>query len=88
MTVSRRAWLRGAWAREPEAPPRRQVAAILRSRCLARTFCSVCVERCPVEGALTMVAGRPEVDVERCDGCGTCQFACPAPSGAIAMVAP
>jgi MauM/NapG family ferredoxin protein len=49
--------------------------------------CRVCHEHCPVEGkAITLRLGRnaqglpamlPDVDAERCIGCGTCEFVCP-----------
>lgn len=56
------------------------VPAVLEHRCLAtRSFCSVCVERCPVAGAIVVELGRPRVDPARCDGCGRCVLACPAP---------
>ena len=56
------------------------VPRVLLHRCLATTtFCSVCVERCPIEGAIVVTDGRPQVVANRCDGCGNCIAACPAP---------
>jgi len=56
------------------------VPQVLPHRCLATTsFCSVCVERCPIEGAIVVTHGRPRVEPSRCDGCGRCVAACPAP---------
>ncbi|NPC77798.1 4Fe-4S binding protein [Pyxidicoccus fallax] len=55
--------------------------------CLAwqGSFCTTCVERCPVEGAILVEAGRPTVVPERCDGCGTCVRVCPAPLNAFEL---
>ncbi len=55
--------------------------------CLAwqGSFCSTCVERCPIPGAIVMDAGRPRVVAERCDGCGTCVRVCPAPLNAFEL---
>lgn len=70
------------------APPR--LGATVRVRtgfCLAwqGSFCSTCVERCPIPGAIVMEAGRPRVVAERCDGCGTCVRVCPAPFNAFEL---
>jgi len=49
--------------------------------------CSSCVERCPVEGAITTDAlVRPHVQAEACVGCGLCAFVCPAPRKAITIL--
>lgn len=59
---------------------------VLRHACLALTsFCAVCVERCPVPGAIVVEAGWPRVVADRCDGCGTCVAVCPAPILALAI---
>lgn len=48
--------------------------------CLAyRGSCSVCVEQCPVEGALLVEQGHPRVISEMCTRCGICVSVCPAP---------
>jgi ferredoxin len=66
---------------------RDQVPAVLAHRCLAtRSFCSVCVERCPVPGAIVVELGRPRVEPARCDGCGLCVLTCPAPVLAFELV--
>ncbi len=63
-------------------------ARVLPFECIGpASFCTVCVERCPVPGALEIIAGRPRVDPSRCDGCGACEEGCPAPRKAI-VVAP
>lgn len=56
--------------------------------CLAHqnTTCSVCVEQCPVEGALAWENGRPVVNPGACTGCGVCQYACPAPRNAVMIL--
>jgi Pyruvate/2-oxoacid:ferredoxin oxidoreductase delta subunit len=60
---------------------------IIRSACLAwqGTSCWTCSERCPVEGAIVLDAGRPTVDTARCNGCGECVASCPATHNAIKL---
>lgn len=92
MELTRREWLAGGFLRRPcgAAPAAAAGTAVLLSwSCLAvqGTFCSVCVEHCPVPGALRLDSGRPVVAAEACTGCGRCAYACPAPGGAI-IVAP
>lgn len=55
--------------------------------CLAwqGSFCSTCVEQCPVEDAIVLEMGRPRVVPERCNGCGTCVRVCPAPLNAFEL---
>jgi formate hydrogenlyase subunit 6/NADH:ubiquinone oxidoreductase subunit I len=54
--------------------------------------CRLCVDRCPYPGeAIRMGEAQgteyphPEVDLERCTGCGLCQFACPVAKPAIVV---
>ena len=63
-------------------------AHVLPHSCLAyRTSCTICVERCPVEGAIRADSrGRPEIVPSRCSGCGVCQYVCPAPERAIVVL--
>ncbi len=58
--------------------------------CLAfhGTVCTACTERCPVENAITMEAGRPVINPNICTGCGVCQYVCPAPGNAILLLPP
>lgn len=50
------------------------------------TSCSVCLERCPIEGALQLRAGKVMVHAALCTGCGICQHACPAPNNAVIIL--
>lgn len=73
----------------PDAPRRMGTARLSPFDCLAggASFCSVCVERCPVPGALAVGDdGRPVVDPSACTGCGVCQHVCPAPVPAISVL--
>jgi len=69
-----------------EAPP---LALILDRFCLAwqGSFCSVCVERCPVPGAIATEMGKPRVVPDLCTGCKLCHEVCPAPKNAVFLVA-
>lgn len=49
--------------------------------------CSICAERCPIEGALTLDrTGPPQVSPALCTGCGVCQHVCPAPQNAVMIL--
>lgn len=64
-----------------------KVAVVQGRFCLALTsFCSVCVERCPVPGAMTKERGMPMVVADACTGCGVCQDVCPAPRNAVLLL--
>ncbi len=64
------------------------VVRLVPDACLAySSFCSVCVERCPVEGAIVVELGRPRIVETTCDGCGRCVQVCPAPRPALRFVA-
>lgn len=64
------------------------LALILDRFCLAwqGSFCSVCVERCPVAGAILTDKGKPRVDPDLCTGCRICHDVCPAPKNAVFLV--
>jgi Pyruvate/2-oxoacid:ferredoxin oxidoreductase delta subunit len=64
------------------------IVRIVNSRCLAwqKSFCSVCSERCPEQGAILVEEGRPRVVAEACTGCGICVTLCPAPINAFEVV--
>lgn len=68
-----------------EAPP---LALILDRFCLAwqGSFCSTCVERCPIPGAITTEMGKPRVQPDLCTGCKVCHDVCPAPKNAVFLV--
>jgi Na+-translocating ferredoxin:NAD+ oxidoreductase RNF subunit RnfB len=55
--------------------------------CLAyqNSFCTVCVERCPIPNAIVSARGIPRVDPALCDGCGLCVKLCPALEPAIRL---
>jgi MauM/NapG family ferredoxin protein len=71
-----------------EAPAALGTAFIQALDCLNRlgSSCTVCVEQCPIPGALTFVDNVPVVSESLCTGCGQCQYACPAPINAIAIL--
>ena len=59
------------------------VAKVISDACVAWQWqgCTVCVDACPVEGAIVLDdRGRPVVNEDLCDGCGACEFECPAAS--------
>lgn len=64
------------------------VARISPVACLAHrnSFCTVCSERCPVDGAIEIVNGKPRIVEEVCTGCGVCQHVCPAPENAVLLM--
>lgn len=68
-----------------EAPP---LALILDRFCLAYqgSFCSICSERCPADGAITTEQGKPRVNPDFCTGCKICHDVCPAPKNAVFLV--
>lgn len=71
-----------------EAPAALGAARVAPLDCLNRlsNTCSVCLERCPVPGAIDFIADVPEVNERMCTGCGICQHVCPAPQNAILML--
>ena len=73
----------------PGTPAALDRVAIVQGRhCLAyqRSFCSTCLERCPVPHAIIRRDGLPMVNATACTGCGLCQEACPAPTNAILLL--
>lgn len=97
--ISRRGFLRGSFARhaaprlDPDDPARDPdagpgTAFLDVHACLAHqgTFCSVCHERCPVPGAITVTRGKPRIEPGACDGCGVCRDVCPAPHNAVILL--
>ncbi len=72
-----------------KATAENSLALILDRFCLAwqGSFCSVCAERCPVEGAIMLEQGKPRVNPDLCTGCRICHDVCPAPKKAVFLVA-
>jgi ferredoxin-type protein NapG len=62
-------------------------AEVDRARCLSfqGEACRVCVDACPVPGALAAPDGHPEVEASRCIGCGVCEHVCPTPIPSIGV---
>ncbi|MBK8477215.1 MAG: hypothetical protein IPL39_13240 [Opitutaceae bacterium] len=77
-------------ALSPEGPVTEysHIAVIAGRECLAYqgTGCTICVERCPVAGALVLEQGLPRVVASICTGCRLCHEVCPAPGQAIRIV--
>ncbi len=75
-------------ARSPKKINGPKVAVIQGRFCLAyqNSFCSVCKERCPEQGAIISERGIPHVVPDACTGCNICREVCPAPTNAILMV--
>jgi MauM/NapG family ferredoxin protein len=71
-----------------EAPSTLGLAQVQPLDCLNRlgSSCSVCLERCPVPGALELVGDVPVANERLCTGCGICQHVCPSPQNAIAIL--
>ncbi len=71
-----------------EQPLKMGAAWIQNMACLAHTgsFCTVCSERCPVSGAIEVVAGKPRILPDVCTGCGVCATVCPAPVNAVVVM--
>jgi MinD superfamily P-loop ATPase len=66
-----------------------KVARVDRRRCLAAAsqVCTVCAERCGSRAAIRFAGLVPQIDVDRCTGCGECSAGCPAPETAVYLVA-
>jgi ferredoxin-type protein NapG len=69
-------------------PLKMGTAVIQGFQCLAfqKSFCTVCSEQCPVDGAIGIDGGKPVINDAACTGCGVCQYACPAPQNAILVL--
>lgn len=61
------------------------VARVLGYACIggSPSFCTVCLEHCPVPGALEATGRAPRVNPDVCTGCGVCEQVCPAPDKAV-----
>lgn len=59
------------------------IAVVVRDACVAWNWmgCTLCHDKCPVEGAITLDSqNRPVVHADVCDGCGICENVCPSAS--------
>ncbi len=72
---------------QPSADDQPLVAHINPARCLAHngSFCTVCSEHCPAEGAIEINNHLPHIIPAACTGCAECYRVCPAPVIAIAL---
>jgi MinD superfamily P-loop ATPase len=63
-------------------------ARVTEQSCIAHhgTTCTVCSERCPVSGAITLADGKPTIHESICTGCGVCRYVCVAPENAILLM--
>ncbi|WP_077215355.1 4Fe-4S dicluster domain-containing protein [Bacillus dakarensis] len=54
------------------------LAIINKNTCLTfkEVMCDYCVYSCPVQGAITLVNGKPEINKNFCNGCGACVTNC------------
>jgi MauM/NapG family ferredoxin protein len=48
--------------------------------------CDACHAACPVPGALRLSWAQPEVDPDKCTGCGLCEFNCPTTPASIVVL--
>ncbi len=71
-----------------DVPKKIGMAMLQQHSCLAynKSFCTVCSERCPTEGAIEVERGKPRIVAEHCTGCGICHSVCPAPANAIMIM--
>ncbi len=62
----------------PRLPPRLATVKIDPQRCLPfqGPECGVCVDACPVEGAIRLDGARPVIDAAHCIGCARCRESC------------
>lgn len=54
------------------------IAQVMKGNCLAHkdVMCDYCVRSCPIEGAITLMEGKPVVNDQNCTGCGICVASC------------
>ncbi|MFQ5605467.1 MAG: 4Fe-4S dicluster domain-containing protein [bacterium] len=66
-------------------------AHLIYNKCFAYNgqvqMCDYCFDRCPLKNAaIVMEDDKPRVIVEKCTGCGICEYFCPAPGNAIKIL--
>lgn len=56
------------------------IAEVREDRCIAwnRGMCAVCEKACPYGAIQRDKNGHPVVDEDKCNGCGICEYVCPA----------
>jgi|GEM_PF-693592 len=64
------------------------LALLQQYNCLAynQSFCTICAEHCPHQGAIELNQGKPLIIAQNCTGCGICHSVCPAPMNAIMIM--
>ncbi len=70
----------------PEPDPTRYALVSGRNCIAIHQTCSVCIDQCPIPGAMQWDAGLPMVNPDLCNGCRICQQVCPAPTNAIRLI--
>ena len=66
---------------DPEAPDQGRigVAVVQPDRCIAYEYgCDICEVACPYQAITLRDGGIPYVDGAKCNGCGECEYQCPA----------
>jgi MauM/NapG family ferredoxin protein len=64
-------------------------AHIIKTKCYAYNGqrCDYCYSQCPDKGmAIEMDAGKPLIHADQCNGCGMCEYLCPAPGKAVTIL--
>ena len=77
-------------ALQPGAAIDMGTAHLIHNKCLAYQgqICDYCYQYCPLKNsAITMATDQPRINEAVCNGCGMCEYLCPAPGKAI-LVAP
>ncbi len=71
----------------PEERLKKGPVAIL--ECIERIPCDICVDGCPV-GAISMksIIDLPQVDFDKCTGCGNCVLICPGLAAFVVDLSP
>ncbi len=69
--------LRCHWCSNPESQSSQPELGFIESRCVGAETCGApCVSACPIEAIRLDEQGKPTIERERCDACGTCAEAC------------
>lgn len=70
-------------------PTKIGIAKINKNRCIGWArggLCLICVEVCPYQGVTSDKKHRPHVVLDKCIGCGLCEYNCPVSPRAIYVV--